>query len=158
MSSEDKYVPTVRIRRPTKVATDERGHTVWVGEVEEIELELMSTVELKEALATSEGIERDSIEAIAKSNKQGVVARDRATGVYSIISRAEIQEIMKDRDVSPAVTEHLEKAIAPAREDTSRELSLASTQALRILMDDEKSESQISESGEDRGFDPYDKS
>ena len=40
---------TVRIRRPLRVYTDERGHTRWMKEVEPVELEL----ELEPAASTN---------------------------------------------------------------------------------------------------------
>ena len=43
----EDYIPTVRIRRPAKVTTDDRGRTVWADTVETAELELVSTAELQ---------------------------------------------------------------------------------------------------------------
>ncbi len=38
----DKLDDTVRIRRPARVFTDEKGRTVWMGKVDDISLETES--------------------------------------------------------------------------------------------------------------------
>ena len=49
------FVKTVIIRKPAKVATDDRGRTVWVGKIESVELELVSTTALEKILKSDDG-------------------------------------------------------------------------------------------------------
>jgi len=44
------HTKTVRIRKLDKVAPDERGRSVWLGKVESVELELVSTTALEKIL------------------------------------------------------------------------------------------------------------
>ena len=41
----EDYIATVRIRRPAKVTTDDRGRSVWAETIETAQLELVSTSE-----------------------------------------------------------------------------------------------------------------
>jgi hypothetical protein len=43
MTEPEHFATTVIIRRPKKVKTDDRGQTVWAGDIEETELDLMSS-------------------------------------------------------------------------------------------------------------------
>lgn len=74
------YVATVRIRRPRKVTTDDRGRTVWNEPVESVELELVSTTALEKILGSDDGKTRGEIRRLIKGRKDGVLAKDTATG------------------------------------------------------------------------------
>ncbi len=76
----DDHMKTVRIKRPPRVAQDERGHNVWVGRVETVELELMSTAALQAVLKSGDGEARTEIQKLARGRKDGVLARDVASG------------------------------------------------------------------------------
>jgi hypothetical protein len=124
--SED-HTRTVRIKRPSRVAQDERGRTVWVGRVETVELELMSTVALQKVMKSGDGGACSEIRKLARSRKDGVLARDTATGHYRIVSESELKAL-----------------------PNTDELSLVSTQILRKVV---KTVGKKDPAG---GFDPYD--
>jgi hypothetical protein len=46
---EDNIGDTIRIRRPPRVFTDEHGRTIWMSDVEPVELE----IELDSAVSTN---------------------------------------------------------------------------------------------------------
>ena len=73
MTEPEGSATTVVIRRPTKVKTDDRGRTVWAGPIEETELDLMSSQDLKLALQAANDTDRESIQVVAESGKKGVV-------------------------------------------------------------------------------------
>ncbi len=97
------FTKTVRIQRTSRAAPDERGHNVWVGKVEAVELELVSTMALRKILQTADGPTQVEIRELAKSNKDGVLARDIATGHYQIVSEAELKAIAKTEGVPKPV-------------------------------------------------------
>ena len=144
--SED-HTKTVRIKRPSKVAQDERGRNVWVGRVEAAELELVSTMALQRVLKSGTGEARTEIRKLARSHKDGVLARDTATGHYRIVSEAELKSFADPPKRSAQVTAAPISAKALRAAD---ELSLVSTQILRKV---------VKSSGKDPsgGFDPYNK-
>ncbi|MBM4220254.1 MAG: hypothetical protein FJ171_11675 [Gammaproteobacteria bacterium] len=82
----------MQTRKAGKVGRDERGRSVWLGEVEPIELELVSTDALQQILK-SEGSEASSeIRKLAASRKDGVLARETATGRFQILSDADLEK------------------------------------------------------------------
>jgi hypothetical protein len=163
-SMAEDYPPTVRIRRPVKVTTDERGRTVWAETVETVQLELVSTAMLQKILAWSDDDIRTAIERIVSGEEEGVLARDPATGLFEIISDADLQAILRDNDNLPK-TERLPdmtlEPVSSTRADTSNEMSLVSTQVLRKILhkDSPTPAPQKKDKGkkdEGSGFDPYD--
>ncbi|MGH8241932.1 MAG: hypothetical protein ACRETY_01130 [Steroidobacteraceae bacterium] len=138
------HTKTVRIRKVEKVAPDHRGRSVWLGKVEPVELELVSTTALEKILKTGGGETRAEIRKLAASRKNGVLARDTATGHFRILSEADL------------------RTAAPLTETTRKkadELSLVSTQRLRkVVKPEEKSGASKSSGKKDRfgGFNPYD--
>jgi len=151
------FTKTVRIKRNSRVAPDDRGRNVWVGKVETVELELVSTMALKKILQTADCKTQAEIRELAKSNKDGVLARDTATGHYQIVSEAELKAIAVAEGVPrPVVGDQPKRSsevVAAPLTDKVRlaaaELSLVSTQILRKVVDKKDSS---------RGFNPYDKS
>ena len=151
------FTRTVRIQRPSRVAPDARGRNVWVGKVETVELELVSTMALKKILQTADGPTQVEIRELAKSNKVGVLARDTATGHYQIVSEAELKAIAEsDGAPKPAAGDRPRRGtevVAPPLTDNTRlaaaELSLVSTQILRKV---------VAKKDPSGGFNPYDKS
>lgn len=131
----EDHTRTVRIQRPSRVAPDERGRNVWVGRVEEVELELMSTTALERILKSDAGHSREEIQKLAAEGKDGVLARDTATGVFQIVSEADLK---RATEVS-----------APAPGAAGQEFSFVSTQYLRRALKPRP--------GKDKGggFDPY---
>lgn len=159
------YVTTVRIRRPRKVTTDDRGHTVWNEPVEDVELELVSTTALQKILASDDGRTRGEIRKLAAGRKDGVLARDAATGVYQIVSDADVKTALGTGAVQDKPKRGAEITADPISEKTrlsADELSLVSTQVLRkVLKSDgavayEKPTTGKKDKG--GGFDPYNNS
>ena len=152
----EDFTKTVRIKRPSRVAPDDRGRNVWVGKVETVELELVSTMALKKILQTGDRQAQAEIRELAKSKKEGVLARDTATGHYQIVSEAELKAIAEVDDApTPAAGDRSKRGahiVAAPLTDNARlaaaELSLVSTQILRKVVDKKHPT---------RGFNPYDK-
>jgi hypothetical protein len=131
----DEYIPTVRIRRPAKVTTDNRGRTVWADTIETAELELVSTSELQKILASTDDDTRSAIEQIIADEKEGVLARDLATGLYEIISDADLQAVLDGNSALPKTSRPADVTLEPVSKATSAdELSLVSTQVLRKIL------------------------
>ena len=130
----DDFTRTVRIQRPSRVAEDARGKTVWVGRVEDVELELMSTTALERVLRTDDGHTREAIEKLARGRKDGILARDTGTGVFQIVSEDELKDA---------------REVKPARGKAEADFSFVSTRMLRL---------EFAPAGKDKsgGFDPYD--
>ena len=151
----DEHMKTVRIQRPSRVAPDERGRNVWVGRVETVELELVSTTALKRILTTADGKTQVEIRELAKSRKDGVLARDTATGHYQIVSEAELKAIAEAEGTPPGARAPAKRSatvVAAPLTDQARlaaaEMSLVSTQFLRKV---------VAKKDPSGGFDPYDK-
>ena len=156
MTESDVSGTTVVIRRPTKVGTDDRGQTVWAGPIEEAEFDLMSSQELKLALHAANDADRESIRAVAESGKDGVVARDRATGLYEIISEAELQALM-DADLELSASIRSRESVPESPDDAGEDaLSLVSTQALHRMLSSDDSEDSFEVLDDNPGVDPYD--
>lgn len=147
----DDYTATIRIRRPSKVTTDDRGRTVWVGKVEETELELVSTAELQQILASGDPASRSAIEGVASGQFEGVLARNTATGLFEIVSDSDLETALgKDARRRAGKPGRLEPGAGRSGED----LSLVSTQVLRkVLKSDAKPGTPKKDAG--GGFDPY---
>ena len=154
--SEDK--PTrVLIRRPSRVTTDSRGRSVWADPVESAELELVSTQMLKQILSSKDGKDRDAVRDAARTNADGVLALDPATGLFEIIGDDELQAILDQEQDLPKLSRPADVTVEPLHDyaDSDR-LSLVSTQALRRVLHDDDEEEPIEI--DERGFNPYDHS
>ena len=156
------HTKTVRIRKVEKVAPDERGRSVWRGKVEAVELELVSTTALEKILKTEGGETRSEIQKLAAGRKDGVLARDTATGHFRIVSEADVKKAL---DVPPGEgPKRAAQVTAAPLNDTTRkkadELTLVSTQILRqVMKPDKKAEAEKAKaSKKDKfgGFNPYD--
>jgi len=155
----EDYAPTIRIRRPVKVTTDERGRTVWAEAVETAQLELVSTAMLKKILTSSDDDIRTAMERVVSRNEEGVLARDPATGLFEIISDADLQAILRDNDELPRTARPPDVTLEPASSteaDSGDELSLVSTQALRKILHKDSPTPVPKKKDKGGGFDPYD--
>ncbi|MGH8193129.1 MAG: hypothetical protein ACREQ8_01830 [Woeseiaceae bacterium] len=157
----DDYVTTIRIRRPAKVTTDDRGRSVWADTIETAELELVSTAELKKILATSDEESLSAIEKAVTPTDEGVLARDPATGLFEIISDTDLQAILAENDHLPKTRQPADVTLesvrnAPAEADG--ELSLVSTQVLRKVLSRDLPKPPPSKKDSGGGFDPYNSS
>lgn|SRR5690606_36341093 len=158
----EDYIPTVRIRRPAKVTTDDRGRTVWADTVETAELELVSTAELQKILASTDDDTRSAIQSILREEEEGVLARDPTTGLFEIISDADLQAILENSNDLPKTRRAADVTLEPAnnRDGDDQELSLVSTQVLRKIL--AKDGPEAPSPAKDKlpkdkggGFDPY---
>lgn len=161
------FVTTVRIQRQKKTTVDDRGRTVWNEPVQEVELELVSTTALQKILASDDGKTRGEIHKLAAGRKNGVLARDAATGVFQIVSNADVQAALDKVEVQDRPRRASEVTAPPISEKTrlaADELSLVSTQILRkVLNPDGKVEYKKpagTKGKKDKygGFDPYNNS
>ncbi len=157
------FVKTVIIRKPAKVATDDRGRTVWVGKVENVELELVSTTALQKILKSDDGKTRSEISRLARGRKDGVLAKDTATGVYQIVSKDDLRAALESDSPQPPAARAADVTAAPITDNLKQaadELSLVSTQILRkVLKPDGKVKYEKPKAGKkDKfgGFNPYD--
>ena len=158
----DDFVKTVRIKRPSRVAPDQRGRNVWVGPVEEVELELVSTTGLEKILKSGDGKTQVEIRKLAAGRKDGILARDTATGVYQIVSKKDLEPFREGRDETAPAERGINKA-APLSDEAklaAAELSLVSTQILRKVVKDEDQAAKPGGPKKDKfgGFDPYNSS
>jgi hypothetical protein len=155
------FTKTVRIRDVAKVAPDDRGRNVWRGKVEPVELELVSTTSLEKILSAKSGKTRSGIRKLAAGKKEGVLARDTATGHFRILSEADLKKALPAGSPEKPKRDD-EVTAAPLGESARRaaeELSLVSTQFLRkALKTDVKPESPKPRAGKrDKfgGYNPY---
>lgn len=136
-----------------KVRTDERGRTVWTEPVAAAELELVTTQELRNILKSTDEQSVRAIEDVAKSDDDGVLARNAETGVFQVVGETELLAILgRDEQSAPSQAPPAEQLESTAVE----ELSLVSTQALRKIIragDSEEAAEDEPEIG--GGFDPY---
>jgi hypothetical protein len=161
MPKETAKIP--QIRETDVVAPDHRGRSVWLGKVEPVELELVSTTALEKILKTEGGKTRSEIQRLAAGRKNGVLARDTATGHFRILSDADLK---KAATAPPAeAPKRAGVTTADPLSDTTRqraeELSLASTQFLRnIVRPQQKADNEKPKAAtwKDKfgGFNPYD--
>ncbi|MGA8204812.1 MAG: hypothetical protein WB812_09865 [Woeseiaceae bacterium] len=159
MAKSEGYTTTVIIRRPARVSIDDRGHNVWTAPIEETELELMTTQELKLALAAADDADRQAMQAMAESGKRGIVARNPVTGALDVVSDDELRELQRDKTVR--LPQLLDTDSAPETGDDGHELSLVSTQMLKQMLGNEEPKGpgepeEIAEAK--KGFNPYDHS
>ena len=156
------HTKTVRIRKVEKIAPGLQGRSVWLGKIEPVELELVSTTALEKILKTEGGETRSEIHKLAASRKDGILARDTATGHFRIVSEADLKKAL-NAPPGERPKRAAEVTAAPLT-DTARkkadELSLVSTQILRkVMKPGEKVEAATPKAGKkDKfgGFNPYD--
>lgn len=159
---DDKLTQTVRIMRPSRVTTDDRGRTVWEGPVEETELELVSTQMLQSLLDSGDKQRRRQLEDAAKS-KDGVLARNLTSGSFEIIDDDDLKAALASADATPGKVRAADVTLEPVAKkpgDTDEELSLVSTMALRKILGHEVPEATDDDPGDGPafrggGFDPY---
>lgn len=163
MTSKDA-TKTVKIRKIDKVAPDHRGRSVWLGKIEPVELELVSTTALEKILKTEGGATRSEIRKLAAGRKNGLLARDTATGHFRILSDADLRNAATTPPPGDGPKRSGVVTAAPLTESARRkadELSLVSTQILRKVVkpDDEAGNGKPKPAArKDKfgGFNPYD--
>ena len=155
----DELKKTVRIVRGSKVGVDDRGRSVWVGPVEEVELDLVSTTMLKRVLDSDNEARKQQLRETSEG-KDGVLAHDPDKDMFQIIDDTDLQEILANEPTGMDAIKAADVTLEPlaSRADTDdEELSLVSTQALRRLLNDDDDGTddadEIDPGG--KGFDPY---
>ena len=155
------HTKTVRIQKVDKVAPDLRGRSVWLGKVEPVELELVSTSALEKILKSEGGQTVSEIRKLAAGRKDGVLARDTATGHFRILSESDLRKAATAPPGEGPSRSGVVKA-EPITESTRQkadELSLVSTQFLRKVVKPEDQGGKAKAAGrKDKfgGFNPYD--
>ncbi|WP_405228320.1 hypothetical protein [Lentisalinibacter sediminis] len=138
---------TVRLARPGgKVGLDERGHSVWVGDVKTGRFELMSTQTVEALIHQGDPDLREEMDRLAGDGAEGVVAREKDTGHFRILE-TESLDAMMNRPVagreSVAVGGRNIDELEPDP-DEADELQLVSTQMLRQILGKD-----VTEAGDD---------
>lgn len=159
---DDKLTQTVRIMRPSRVTTDDRGRTVWEGPVEETELELVSTQMLQTLLDSGDEERRQQLADAARS-KDGVLARNLTSGSFEIIDDDDLKAALESADATPARVRAADVTLEPVpkkSDNAGQELSLVSTQALRKILGHEVTDTSDDDADDGPafrggGFDPY---
>lgn len=155
---------TLKILRPARVKTDDRGRTVWDGPVEETELELVSTTSLRAILASGDAERKRQLKEAAAS-KNGVLAQNLTSGSFEIIDDEDLKAALEHADSTPDKVRAADVTWEPLLERADSgddELSLVSTQALRRMLGQPEKKEPATERKKDRkaespggGFDPY---
>lgn len=142
-----------------KVRTDGRGRSVWADTVNTAKFELVSTQELRAILDATNDDRRESIEKVAASGEDGVLARNTDTGLFHVLDEASLREILGSE--TPQPDQPADVTLEPLSNDDGSSLSLVSTQALRKIIapgpaadgaQSDELEAEILDTG---GFDPY---
>jgi hypothetical protein len=157
------HTKTLRIRAIDKVAPDHRGRSVWLGKVEPVELELVSTAALEKILKTEGGETRTEIRKLAAGRKNGVLARDTATGHFRILSDADLRNAATapPGEAPARGSVNTAEPLTESARKKADELSLVSTQILRkVVKPDGKAEIEKAKTAAKKdkfgGFNPYD--
>ena len=157
------HTKTVQIRKVAKVAPDDRGRSVWLGKIEPVELELVSTTALQKILTTEGGRTRSEIVKLAAGRKNGVLARDTATGHFRILSDADLRKAATSPpgEGPKRAAEVTGAALTETTRKKADELSLVGTQILRkVVRPDGRTEVVTSKAAGKKdkfgGFNPYD--
>ena len=155
MSNE--HSAKVLVRRPSRIKTDGDGRSVGAGPVESAQLELVSTQILKQILSSNDVENRKAVREAAKSTREGVLARDPATGYFEIIEDDELQAILDSGQELPKLSRPSDVTVEPLHDYADYDhLSLVSTQALRrVLVDDDETEEAEPVEIDVGGFNPY---
>lgn len=153
---------TVRLLKPGgKVALDERGNSVWVGELQTGHFELMSTQTVEALIQTGDPNLREEMGRLAAQDGEGVLALDRQTGHFRVLETESLDALMNrpvEGQESVAIGSRNIDEIEPEPDEPDDELQLVSTQMLRqILGKDVTAADEADEDEEAPCFNPYDR-
>lgn len=154
---------TVRLARPgSKVALDDRGHTVWVGDVQTGHFELVSTQTMEALIRSGDPNLRAEWERLADDGEDGVLALDRATGHYRVLEPESLDALMnrpvEGREPLPSGGRNIDQLEPDAPATDDEELQLVSTQMLRQILGKDVAEADRQDDGQDEAAfcNPYD--
>ena len=127
----DDFKQTIRIHRKAMSKSDDADPNVWTEPVDTVELELVSTVMLKQILTETDSATKRELESVAAANADftGVLARDVESDRYEMVDA-----------------------------DGNEEFSLVSTQMLQIMLTNDPSPAENEDPAlppPDLGVDPY---
>jgi hypothetical protein len=146
----------IQVRRAKKVAAESDGRSARVNPEDTTQLELVSTQELKQILASRDDTDRRAIEQAADTAATGVLARDVNTGHFEIIDDDDLQEFLNDNEGLPELSRPADATLEPLRDyPDDEQLSLVSTQALRRVLSEDTGIEPVTEN--EIGFNPYDR-
>lgn len=148
---------TLRIKGSSKIKMDERGHAVWVGDIESAEFELVPTRRVKAIVESGDEDKIDEISRIARTGPQGVLIQDCSDGHFDVLESGSLDELLQDPN-APVVREPDEQATAAGAAELDDDLELMDTQILKKILVSEGKIEQLEpeEPEENEGVDPYD--
>ena len=124
---------TLRIKRPSNNATDERGNTVWVGKVETAELELVPTRRVRAIFASGDEDKIAEISTIGRTGSNGVLIEDCADGHFSVLDSESLDKLLEDPD-APVVREADNQGTVAGMTELDDDLELMNTRKLRRFL------------------------
>ncbi len=130
---------TVRLARPGgKVGLDERGHSVWVGDVKTGRFELMNTQTVEALIHAGDPNLREEMDRLAGDGAEGVVAREKETGHFRILETESLDDMMSrpvpGRESVAVGGRNIDDLEPEPEEAGDDELQLVSTQMLRQIL------------------------
>ena len=147
----DDQTSTIRILREPKVITDAVGGTVWVDDVEPVELELISTQVLEGMMEVDEDTVRLKLKDLDATDN-GVLARNvhDPQSDFEVVGGEELERALFETTGSHTL-------------DDAQELQLVSTQMVQVLIErPDMTPQQVSEEMQlmeeleaAGGYDPY---
>jgi hypothetical protein len=158
----DRVSRKILVQRPAIVRREDPGRSDGSDPEESAELELVSTQMLKAILSSRNDRDRKAIEATARSESEGVLARNPASGRFELIGEEELEKILESHRALPKIRKPADATLEPLRDYVAEdELSLVSSRALRRVLGDEPNEnaperSEETPAGATGEFNPYD--
>ena len=147
---------TLRIKRSPKIKIDDRGRTVWVGEIETGDFELVSTSRIRALLESGDEEKINEISLIARTGPQGVLIQDCNDGHFDVLEQANLDQLLQDPN-APVVRQADEQAATEGTTELEGDMGLMDTLMLRKILVSEGSFDEV-ELQENEGGDPYDTS
>ena len=142
------------MKRSPKIKIDERGRTVWVGEIETADFELVSTGRIRAVLESGDENKINEISLIARTGPQGVLIQDCNDGHFSVLEPASLDKLLQDPN-APVVLKADEPAVAVSATESDDDLELMDTLMLRKILVSEGNIDEF-ELEANEGGDPYD--
>jgi hypothetical protein len=140
---------TLRLKRPSRVKRDERGHNVWVGEIEDGDFELMSTRMVEALIRDGDEHIVGEMSRIAGNGVGGVLTRDCRSGRLGVLDHGRLESLLT------APGSPLERRTRPPAE-APHDLELMDTGNLRRILAKERSAAAVREENAGGGSNPYD--
>lgn len=145
---------TLRIKRSPKIKIDDRGRTVWVGEIETGDFELVSTSRIRALLESGDEDKINEISLIARTGPQGVLIQDCNDGHFDVLEQANLDQLLQDPN-APVVRQADEQAATESTTELEGDMELMDTLMLRKILVSEGKFDEV-ELQENEGGDPYD--